>query len=80
MCFIGLGGFGGPYRLDGGHQKVYQVPQWQKDQGTNFCSVIVQCYVAFRKHKTTALERERKKGYPNTEFPPKQAAWEYVLD
>lgn len=32
MCFIGLGGFGGPYRLDGGHQKVYQVPQWQKDQ------------------------------------------------
>jgi hypothetical protein len=27
-----LGGFGGPYRLDGGHQKVYQVPQWQKDQ------------------------------------------------
>ncbi|XP_063429829.1 von Willebrand factor A domain-containing protein 8-like [Mytilus trossulus] len=28
----GLGGFGGPYRLDGGHSKVYQVPQWQKDQ------------------------------------------------
>lgn len=27
-----MGGFGGPYRLDGGHQKVYQVPQWQKDQ------------------------------------------------
>lgn len=28
----GLGGFGGPYRLDGGHQKVYQVPQSEKDQ------------------------------------------------
>lgn len=26
----GLGGFGGPYRLDAGHN-VAQVPQWQKD-------------------------------------------------
>lgn len=26
----GLGGFGGPYRLDAGHQ-VFQVPQWEKD-------------------------------------------------
>ena len=26
----GLGGFGGPYRLDAGHD-VTQVPQWQKD-------------------------------------------------
>ncbi|XP_050388458.1 von Willebrand factor A domain-containing protein 8 [Patella vulgata] len=26
----GLGGFGGPYRLDAGHE-VYQVPQWEKD-------------------------------------------------
>ncbi|GFR87627.1 von Willebrand factor A domain-containing protein 8-like [Elysia marginata] len=26
----GLGGFGGPYRLDAGH-KVFQVPQWEKD-------------------------------------------------
>ncbi|XP_078693816.1 von Willebrand factor A domain-containing protein 8-like isoform X5 [Branchiostoma floridae x Branchiostoma belcheri] len=27
----GLGGIGGPYRLDGGHP-VYQVPDWEKEQ------------------------------------------------
>ena len=26
----GLGGVGGPYRLDAGHE-VHQVPDWQKD-------------------------------------------------
>ena len=39
----GLGGFGGPYRLDAGHQ-VFQVPDWEKaavpqEVTTGFASV-----------------------------------------
>ena len=36
----GLGGFGGPYRLDSGHQ-VFQVPQWEKDAVPESVSVAV---------------------------------------
>ena len=32
MGTAGLGGVGGPYRLSGGGDVVYQVPDWQKDQ------------------------------------------------
>ncbi|WAR13710.1 VWA8-like protein [Mya arenaria] len=46
----GLGGFGGPYRLDAGHD-VTQVPQWQKDSVPEHMSEYdAETYETFSKH------------------------------